>query len=80
MYHPVHRELHAELQPPPRPNSNLILGALSLLDDLPSRTLRNPAETVLALSEHFLEQDNNLSQRLGHHLLKQSAFITEGMV
>lgn len=78
MFEVIHRELHANLPPPPRPDSRLILGALGMLDGLSSSTLSNPPETVLALSEHFLLQDNDLAKRLGHHLLKQAGYIKEG--
>ncbi len=78
MYEQVHRELHADLPPPPRPNSAQILGALGMLDTLSSKTLSSPPETVLALSEHFLVQDNETAHKLGYHLLKQAGFIMEG--
>lgn len=78
LYDAVHRKLHIEVPPPPKPNSRLILGALAMLDELPNSTLAKPPETVLALSEHFLDQDDRLAQRLGHHLLNQSAYIQEG--
>lgn len=78
MYEQVHRDLHADMPPPPRPNSAQILGALGMLDRLSSQTLSRPPETVLALSEHFLLQDDSTAQRIGHHLLRQSAWIAEG--
>ena len=78
MYVGVHKELHANVQPPPKPNQRLILGALACLDDLPGSTLAHPPQAVLALTEHFLEQDDRLAQRLGHSLLEQASYIQEG--
>jgi len=78
MYVGTHRELHANLAPPPKPNSRIILGSLAMLNELSFKTLSDPRQTVLALTEHMLEKDDRSAQRIGHHLLKQLAFIEEG--
>jgi hypothetical protein len=78
MYQDVHRQLHAALDPPPKPNSRIILGSLAMLNELSFRTLSDPRQTTMALAEHLLENEESKAQRIGHHIVKQLAFIEEG--
>ena len=68
----VHRDLHAEVPPPPKPSARLIYGAIGALSTLDTF---EPVNTVLTLSEHFLSIDNNLAHRIGHNLLMQAGYI-----
>lgn len=78
MYLQPHRELHANVQPPPKPNQRLLLATAELLDNLPNSTLANPPQVVLAVAEDMLGRDDKLAQRIGHNLLEQSGYIEEG--
>jgi len=77
LYQDVHKELHAELLPPPKPNAELICGMLLVLNEL-EPTPRPEIDATLALSEYCLERDDRVAQRIGHHLLAQAVFLTEG--
>lgn len=79
LYVPAHRELHAQLPPPPKPNPEMAIGAVILLDELKNDGDTNPVDAHLALSEYFLQMDSALGGRIGHHILKQTGFIMEGM-
>lgn len=74
----VHKELHAEVLPPPKPKSFLIMGALEFLESVPITTLDNPPELCTALSEHFLGQDGKMAQKIGENLVAQQVYIAEG--
>lgn len=79
LYAPIHRDLHAELRPPPKPSPEMAMGAILLLDELRDAQQTDPVNVHLALSEHFLEQDSTLAGRIGHHLLMQAGFVREGL-
>ena len=79
LYVDVHKELHAELPPPPKPSPELAMGAIVLLDEMRNEGHTDPIDVHMALSEHFLGQDSNLSQRIGHHILHQAVFVQEGL-
>jgi len=68
----IHKDLHAEVPPPPKPSPRLIYGAIGVLSTLDTF---EPVNTVLTLSEHFLELDSNLAHRIGHNLLHQAGYI-----
>lgn len=77
VYKDVHKDLHAELCPPPKPTPELICGMLLVLNEL--ETVPRPqVDATLALSEFCLERDDRTAQRLGHHLLNQVGFLIEG--
>lgn len=76
---PIHNQLHAELSPPPKPSPELAIGAILMLDDMRQEGLIEPVDVHLALADHFLEQDNGLAKRIGHHMLHQAGFIKEGI-
>lgn len=78
LFEPVHNELHAQLLPPPKPSSRMIMGALEFLETLPATTLDTPPELCTALSEHFLAIDTKVAQRIGQNLVEQQVFIAEG--
>jgi len=75
---PVHKELHARIDPPPKPDKRLIIGSLEMLDDLPLSMLTNEPETITAYSEWLLEQRDGLATRIGKHLVRQLVFIERG--
>ena len=68
---PAHNELHYRLDPPPKPSTEQILGALSFMDSLEQDELNCPPVAVELLSGHFMEQNSNLAKRVGKHLLRQ---------
>ena len=77
IYQDAHKELHAEIPPPPKPNAELICGMLLVLNQL--EPVKHPEiDATLALSEFCLELDNRVAQRLGHHFLAQAVYLTEG--
>ena len=75
---PVHRELHAHIDPPPKPDKRLIISSLEFLDDLPLSTLTNEPETISALAEHYSSLRNGLATRIGKHLCRQLVYIERG--
>jgi len=79
LYIPVHKELHDKMKPPPKPSPELAMGAVCLLNEMQAEGFTEPIDVHMALSEHFLSQDNNLSQRIGHHILHQAGFVKEGL-
>lgn len=68
----IHKDLHAEVPPPPKPSARLIYGALGALAQLDPQ---NPMDVTLGLSEHFLGVDSNLAHRIGHNLLQQATYL-----
>jgi len=73
-----HRELHAHIDPPPKPDKRLILSSLEFLDDLPLSTLTNEPETIRAYSEHLFTERSGLATRIGKHLVRQLTYIDRG--
>lgn len=73
----IHRELHAEVQAPPKPSHELAVGALYLLNDLYEDSQYDSVNAHLALSEYFLGKDNSRAQRIGHNILRQTVYIAE---
>ena len=77
LYVDVHKDLHADLPPPPKPNAELICGMLLVLNEL-EPVPRPEIDATLALSEFCLERDDRTAKRIGHHLLAQAVYLTEG--
>lgn len=75
---PEHRELHANIDAPPKPDRRLIISSLEFLDDLPASTLTNEPETIAAYSEHLFAQRNGLATRIGKNLVRQLVYIERG--
>ncbi len=74
----IHKDLHARVPTPPKPDHRLVCGSLEMLDDLPRDVLNNPPETVDAYAEWLMEQKRGLATRLGKNLLRQAVFIERG--
>lgn len=75
---PIHRELHAHIDPPPKPDKRLIMGSLEFLDDLLLSTLTNEPDTIRAYSEYLFEQKMGLATRIGKNLVRQLVYIDRG--
>lgn len=73
----IHKELHAEVNAPPKPSPELAVGALCLLNELHEDGEYDSVNAHLALSEYFLSRDSNQAQRIGHNILRQTAYIAE---
>jgi len=80
LYIPVHNELHARMSPPPKPSPEMAIGAIGVLRELRDEGFTEPIGVHMALAEHFLGQDSNLSKRLGHHILHQAGYVKEGLL
>ena len=78
MFRPVHKDLHAECLPPPKPTREIILGTLAMLDDLKPQILHQPTEVTLAMAEFMLGREENIAHRIGHNLLQQHIYIQDG--
>jgi len=74
----VHKDLHARVPIPPKPDHRLVCGSLEMLDDLPRDVLNNPPGTVDAYAEWLMAQKRGLATRLGKNLLRQAVFIERG--
>lgn len=79
MFIPVHKELHANLNAPPKPSPELTIGALSVLRELRDEGFTEPVGVHMALAEYMLGQDTNLGKRIGHHILHQAGYVKEGL-
>lgn len=79
MYISAHKELHAEMHPPPKPSPELAMGAIVLLDEMRNAGFTEPVDVHLALAEDFLGKDNILAKRIGHHMLHQAGFLKDGL-
>ena len=69
MWEEVHSDLHAELDPPPKPSKQQMLGAISLLNTLDYKN--NQLNSIDILAWHFAEQDDRTAQSIGKHLHHQ---------
>lgn len=69
---PDHRELHANIAPPPKPTQDLMAGALARLYQT---ELLLPLDGAFAVAEYMFERDTKLSNKIGEHLLSQIAFL-----
>lgn len=78
MYVQVHKELHANVPPPPKPNQRLLLMTAKFLDDLPDSTLANQPQAIRELAQAHLELDDKLAQRIGANMIDQLHFIDQG--
>jgi hypothetical protein len=78
LYRDTHRSLHQELDPPPKPKERIIHGILELVRNLPDETKQDPEFLIMATAEHLLQKDDRTTARIGHHLVKQLAYIHEG--
>jgi len=74
----VHKELHANVPPPPRPSPDIAIGAVCLLDELKESDTKDPVLVHMTLAEHLLTQDNKLAHRIGRNILLQTGYIGEG--
>lgn len=75
---PVHKELHANIDAPPKPDRDLIIGSLEMLDDLPQSVVTNPLETVNTYAEWLLARQAKLAGRIGANLMRQIPYLEEG--
>lgn len=80
MYVEAHRDLHGYVDAPPKPTREQILGALAMIDDLPSRIQQNPVELVQCTADYFLSDRSALAQAMGENLTRQLVFIEHGAV
>ena len=71
---------HARMSPPPKPSPEMAIGAMGVLRELRDEGFTEPIGVHMALAEHFLGQDSNLSKRLGHHILHQAGYVKEGLL
>lgn len=78
MYLQDHKDLHANIMAPPKPDKATILGALSMLDDLPQTVLSNPPECIAELAEYYGSLRKGNATRLAKSLNKQLHFIERG--
>jgi hypothetical protein len=73
---PVHKQLHAELQAPPKPPANLIYGMLSHLE---GKRLTNPIDGIRHTIDYLDTQESSKAERLEQHLIQQLGFIMLGV-
>lgn len=78
LYLDTHRELHANIDAPPKPNTQTILGALAMLDDLPQNIISNPPECIATLAEYYGSLRQNTATRLAKNLNRQLGYIEKG--
>jgi hypothetical protein len=69
---PEHRDLHANIPPPPKPNRELMAGAIVRLS---TTDLILPLDGLFAVTEYMFERDTRLSCKIGEHLLKQAGYL-----
>ena len=74
----VHKDLHAIVPIPSKPDHRLVCASLEMLDDLPRDVLNNPPETVDAYAEWLMTQKRGLATRIGKNLFRQAKFIERG--
>ena len=74
----VHKELHADIPPPPKPSGRLILGALAMLDELPTRILADPPQAIGYLHDHWSRMHDQRANRIAENIGQQLVYIEEG--
>lgn len=73
----LHKQLHAELLPPPRQTPDLALGAISLLNELRDDGYHTPVNVHLALAEYYFDRRDKLATRIGVNIMRQTGYIAE---
>lgn len=67
-----HKELHANIPPPPKPTVELMSGALIRLSET---DLILPLDGLFAVSGYMFERDTRLSVKIGEHLIRQAGYL-----
>ena len=75
----VHKDLHANIPPPPKPSPDLAVGALCLLNDMKEEGT-DQVSAHIELSEYFLSGNTHTARRIGDNLLRQTVYIIDGKV
>lgn len=75
----AHQELHASVPAPPRPSPDIAIRCISLLDEIRDSGLIDPVNIHLALSEELLQSRDRVATRIGYNILRQTAYIAEGL-
>jgi len=73
---PIHKQLHAELLPPPKPSHDL---TTDLLNNLNNRSLTAPLDGLKYTVEHLTNIEREDTQKLATHLLKQLGYLVLGV-
>lgn len=74
----IHKELHANIEPPVKPTARVVDASLCYLDSLPDRVLNNPLRAVEALSEFLYSRTDRVAERIGENLAKQLIYLQDG--
>ena len=75
----IHRELHAEIAPPPKMSGKLIVQSLFYLDTLSDVVLNDPLRTVGELADFMYNRADRLGERVGQHLMRQLVYLQDGI-
>lgn len=78
MWVPIHKDLHAEVQAPPKPNARVLAQSLHYLDSLPEVVTNDPVRCIGELAEYLYTRTDKLAERIGENLAKQLVYIQEG--